>query len=315
MAIGGSLAKNITKNAAETAAKSALKNTSKSAAKELLEGVSKRMLQDTAKSTIKTATKEAAEAGIKKAGKEALEATGKTVVKESAQEAAEATGKKVLKESGEEVVEATGKKVVKEGGMTTAKKIALAGGAVVGAGYVGQSLLEYSQKNNKKFDITSIVDASDMYNSLKPSAILTFAQPQEISKKDRVELSETDCEPPLNGLFNIVEVINDTSIKIQIPEKLTKNGTKGNMILKTTFENQLLDNVGGSIKSVGSTVGSAVGEITSATIGASGDIIGKTIGGIAEGLGISFENIRFYGIIILIVLLVLSLSSIALKFA
>lgn len=245
------VAKIVTRNLSVSTAKAAIKNTSKLTAKEILENTNKKFLKESAKKSIDQSIKQSAKESVETASKNSLKILSKI----------------------------------------TTKKLAIAGGTALASGYVGKSLLDYSQINNKKFNITSIVDASDMFNNFTPSAILTFTEPQKISNNDKVELSETDSYPPLDGLFNIIEVINENSIKIQISEKLTNNGTKGFMILKTTFENQLSNNLQDTTKTV------------------------KTgVSNIFETLGISFDDLKLYSIIFIVVFLILSLSSIVLKF-
>ena len=209
------------------------------------------------KKTGKEALGEAAEAASKKAAKEAAEKAAKEAAEKSAKEAAQKATKEAAEKTAKESAEKSMKSSLKKGlggldgkklvGKVDPKKALGLAGALGALGLGGFAFAEQKRKDGKKFSITSIVDSSA---SSSYKAKIKVSESEKFSKNDTVTLSETDSTPPLDGEFKIVKVISKTEIEISTDKKITASGTKGNMVLNTTFGNQLGSNIGNIVDNV-----------------------------------------------------------------
>jgi hypothetical protein len=165
----------------------------------------------------------------------------KNVMEENAKKASkEVTSDSVKRTAGTYIKDAA----VKTGGLlkAAAQKIGFRGAAILGvAGYFGISALkDYYDKEGKLFKIKNIKTKP----GTETDVMITFEPGEKISKYDKVEISQTNSVPVISpGLYEIKEIISSTAIVISYSEKITTEGTQGDMILRTTLENQLLNKV------------------------------------------------------------------------
>jgi hypothetical protein len=205
------------KNAAEAAAKKGAKAAAEGAAKAAAEAAAKKG----AKAAGEAAAKAAAEAAAKKGSKAAGEAAAKAAAKKGSKAAAEGAAKNAAKKSS---------KLVKAG------KYA-AGAAVVAGGvyYAADPYLENKKKNGAKLNIMSITTGDN-----PDTAIITYAEPIDIYKDDKVTISGANSATVVMGDYLLDKVISPTklAIKLKDGEFISKNGTSGLMILHTSVANQ-----------------------------------------------------------------------------
>jgi len=112
-----------------------------------------------------------------------------------------------------------------------------AGAAVVAGGiyYTADPILEARKKNGAKLTITSITQGS-----LPNRAIVTYTDEIDIHKDDKVTISGSDSETRVDGDFLLDKIISPTKLTIQLKDGqfISKDGTRGLMILHTSVENQ-----------------------------------------------------------------------------
>lgn len=231
--------------------------------------------------------------GAKEAAQEATEKTAKETAEKIAKKTAKETAEKASKESVERSIKSSLKKSFgKIDKSTLAKGVGGLGALGVGAYLFG----EQQRKDGKQFQITSITDSSSLMSS---KAKIKISKGEKFSKNDSVTLSDTDSTPALNGTFKIVNVISQTEIEISTDKKLTKSGKKGNLVLNTTFMNQL----GSGIKDLGSGINNLAENILPDQMNPF-----KLIEGLSENAGI-------ISLISCIVIILCSISMSIIKFA
>jgi len=205
--------------------KAAAKGGAEAAAKGAAEAAAKAAAKSAAEAAAKAAAKSAAEAGAKAAAKSASEAAAKAAAKGASEAGAKAAAK-----GASEAAAKSSSKLVKAG------KYA-AGAAVVVGGvyYAADPILEARKKNGAKLTITSITQGS-----LPDRAIVTYTEPIDICKDDKVTISGSDSETRVDGDFLLDKIISPTKLTIQLKDGqfISKDGTRGLMVLHTSVENQ-----------------------------------------------------------------------------
>jgi hypothetical protein len=170
----------------------------------------------------------------------------KKVMEENAEKASkEVTSDSVKRTAGTYIKDAASKagSLLK----SAAQKIGFKGAAILGVGgyFAISALKDYYDKEGKQFKIKNIKNKTGSETDI----MITFEPGEKISKYDKVEISQTNSVPIISpGLYEIKEIISSTSIVIKHSEKITTEGTQGDMILRTTLENQLLNKVDSSLE-------------------------------------------------------------------
>ena len=201
-------------------------------------------------------------------------------------------GEKAILESAEGIAKSA-KAVATEAGTQSAtsvsRKIAIAGAGIFGTAIAISAGVEYDRKNGKVFNITEIKYNSD--NTVR----IKFSPSEEISENDKVTISNTNTVPIIEGKFNINKIISDTEIEIIVSSKITTDGNSGKMILSTTYESQLAQSIGETVKTVVDLSKPAVDEV--------GKGLSGTFGSLFDSLGIDTTVFK-KAIIIFIILFV-----------
>jgi hypothetical protein len=184
------------------------------------------------------------------------------------------------------------------------KTLAAVGVATVIAGGIAiAAAVKEKEKSDKKYNIVSIEDIS---TSSLPLAKVTFTPGEKISNRDYLQFSDTNCEPPLPPECQIYQVDSDLQVQIIIPQKLTSNGTSGNMQIKTSFGNQYTLLLTDTTKELGNVVGDTAGAIAQGA----GDVTKEVAKSFWEGLGL--PDLTEYWWVLLIICILSLLSSSAL---
>jgi hypothetical protein len=105
------------------------------------------------------------------------------------------------------------------------------------AALAGYALSDYTAMNNQHFQIQQISNTAD-------GVAITYTPSATITSYDKVELTDTDCSPPINQEWEVKGKYSDNKIGIDIGKKLDHDGASGTLILHTSFESQLLKRMG-----------------------------------------------------------------------
>lgn len=210
------------------------------------------------------AAEDAAKIAAKDAAAEAAEGAAKDAAKTAAKQAAENAAKTSAQAAARNAVSTAGKETASTLASKSAKYVAA---GVVAAGAAAYIATQYNKKNGSKYDITAI-------KSTTGGVIITYSPGEKFNKAgDTLTISSTDCTPSLDGTVGIVSTPSLTTVVVN--GSITTEGTKGQLVLNTTFESQMDE----SLASAGSTVGGAAGA-------AAGGVAGGVGSGLASGLGL-----------------------------
>jgi hypothetical protein len=119
---------------------------------------------------------------------------------------------------------------------TWAKRLIVLGAIATGAYFaLLKPLLEYLNKDGRKFNIISIKNSENRNN-----VIVELESGEDFYEKDTVSFSETDCLPPFisEKKYTISKIISKTKLEVLKGDILGTNGTKGQMTLHTSYQNQ-----------------------------------------------------------------------------
>ena len=280
-------AKNIAKNSAEEANENLLKKTLQSATKEgglavadagLAKGTQKGAgaVDDVAGKVAQKGAGSADDVAGKAvkdgAGSVADEGAGK-VAKNGADDAVEKSLKDTTKTTTKEGAEKATQQAGKQSTAAVAQKVAIAGATLGVGAYVAYSALsDYLWKNGQRFQIVSIVDSTPFLGK-EYRATITLDHGEKIATTDKVDITESDCQPQLIGEQTIVRIISDTEIEISCTSKITTPATMGSLTLLTTYESQLSQTISNGASSVGKAAGSLAGSVV-------GGVMDGAMGGI-----------------------------------
>jgi hypothetical protein len=177
------------------------------------------------------------------------------------------------------------------------------GKAVAGlatAGAIAYAADTYMSVNGKQVGITKIEQYKD--GGLGPFggtevAKITFTPAMDILKTDFLTISGTDSTPTIDGTDTAVyKVASPTEVWVQVASKLTGNGTKGSITLKTTPSARLGQAVGAGVSTVGTVAGGAVG--------AAGGAVGGILDGFLSALGLPTGTVG-YAIVAAVIIVII----------
>jgi hypothetical protein len=181
-------------------------------------------------------------------------------------------------------------------------------GAVVliglGAAGVAIAMDEFSKNANKKVGIIkSYVNDTSFFDSLSSTEdiVIEFSPDAKIVDGDKVEISNTNFLPDINGkTYNVKEILSKSSIIITVP-KISTFATKGNLTVKTSPENHMINTFKEGSEKTGKIVGKTVGTVVGSAIGATGGLGTGLLKGVL-GEYYDYAIYVFYCIIFLIIL-------------
>ena len=161
----------------------------------------------------------------------------------------------------------------------------------------------HDKKENANFTIISITNIDSNIINIKFNNLDNI----KINSNDKIILKNTNTIPILNGKYSINNIISNTEIEVIANINITSNGTSGEMLLDTTYSNEFInateDTTGGIIKGASNLAGN-----TGNAVG-SGLLIF-----LSKLLGTTPDDLKFYGKITLIVIILIMLLGIGLKF-
>lgn len=269
----GSLLKEGAEIAVKTGARAATETTAVAAKAVTTTGL-RSGIRAAATTVSKTAVPAVAKTGVAKTA-------ASTAVRELAEAAARSTAK-----AGTETTQSAFQKSLK----WAADHPTLVAGAAGAGGIMAVTLKRFAQRNNKALAIKSIARYAQ-----GEGVVIRFEPAEVITSNDAVDIQGTDCLPSLDGRWEVKKQLAPDSVLIDVEPlrgTLTRNGTKGTLVLHTTFESQLAN----TLKDTTSIAGGAVA---------------GSLGGLFEGLGIDPEEWRPYawGLCAVCLLLALCLCS------
>lgn len=150
------------------------------------------------------------------------------------------------------------------------------------------------EKNSTPLTITSITNTPDSTN-LRIKFINEEPNKLEIESSDEFNITGTDSNPKIDGTYKLRRVISQSEVEVEYGSKLSVSGTKGTILIHTTFGKEFLATVGDTVESVGDAADEILGVATDA-LGIPGSIL-KTLeiaGWVCLGVFIFF--IIIYGI-------------------
>jgi len=119
---------------------------------------------------------------------------------------------------------------------TWVKRVVVLGAIATGAYFaLLKPLLEYLNKDGRKFNIISIKNSENRNN-----VIVELESGEDFYEKDTVSFSETNCLPPFisEKKYTISKIISKTKLEVLKGDILGTNGTQGQMTLHTSYQNQ-----------------------------------------------------------------------------
>jgi len=164
---------------------------------------------------------------------------------------------------------------------------------------------EFNKNNNKKVGIIKSYAYSKMDNYLftqdTQDIVIEFSPEATIVDGDKVNITNTNFVPNLNGNeFKVKTILSNKSIVITVP-KITTYATKGNLTIKTTQENHIINTFKEGSEKTGKVVGTVIGTAVE-TVG--GTVVG-TSSGLLKGLLGDYYDYALYIIYIIIALIIL----------
>jgi hypothetical protein len=281
IALGGTVAQ---KTATESAQKATAELAQKTA-NEFATVSARETFQRTFNENVQQFGKTRAEQMAREAGDKSFRETYQKTLKEgteqSTQEFTERAAREGAEETTEKTIKETAEKTVKEAGQKTlskSKKLLLAG-VVAAGGALAYASIQSASNNGEIVNIKSIKKVSDepMGGLLswvteavsgppakKTTVNITYSPKLKICSQDIITLSETNCEPKIEGNFKISKIISDTELEIEVDLVLTKNGDSGLLVLNTDVGKQLQCLTEDLGDAVGGAAGGAAGAALSA---------------------------------------------------
>jgi hypothetical protein len=145
-----------------------------------------------------------------------------------------------------------------------------AAAAILGAVGLAYATKSFESNKDKQLGIIKMEPAGS-----SSTVLITYNQDAVFVKNDKIEFSDSNMIPPHKGdQFDVVQIINKTSITVNIPDIMVY-ATSGTIILKTTVENRIADTVENGTKETG--------ELLKTGVGAAAGVIGS-VAGVAGGL-------------------------------
>jgi len=175
----------------------------------------------------------------------------------------------------------------------------------LGTAGIIMAIEEFNKNNNKKVGIIKSYAYSKVDNFLftqdTQDIVIEFSPEAKIVDGDKVNITDTDFVPNLNGNeFKVKTILSNKSIVITVP-KITKYATKGNLTIKTTQENHIINTFKEGSEKTGKIVGTVVG---TAVQSATGTVVGAS-SGLLKGLFGDYYNYVLYFIYVIIALMIL----------
>ena len=175
----------------------------------------------------------------------------------------------------------------------------------LGTAGIIMAIEEFNKNNNKKVGIIKSYAYNKMDSFLFTQDIqdivIEFSPEAKIVDGDKVSISDTDFVPNLNGNeFKVKTILSNKSIVITVP-KITTYATKGNLTIKTTQENHIINTFKEGSEKTGKVVGTVIGTAVETV---SGTVVGAS-SGLLKGLFGDYYDYVLYIIYIIIALIIL----------
>lgn len=281
IALGGTVVQKGVAEAAQKASAEILQKAATEAGQKLAKETFQRTLNENVQRYGREIATEMATEASEKTFKETYQKTLKEGTEQSTQEFTERAAREGAEETTEKTIKETAEKTVKEAGQKTlskSKKILLAG-VVAAGGALAYASIQSASNNGEIVNIKSIKKVSDepMGGALggllslvtdvvtgqatkKTTVNIIYSPKLKICSQDIITLSETNCEPKIEGNFRISKIISDTELEIEVDLVITKNGDSGLLVLNT--------DVGKQLQCLTEDLGDAVGGVAGGAAGA-----------------------------------------------
>ena len=234
---GETVTKETTEAAAREGAQAAGREAAQAGAREAAQAGARESAQAGAREAALAASRESAQAGAREAAQAGARESAQAGARESAQAGARESAQVAAREGAQFAARETVQQAGKQTTSSVYKKAAIAAG-LAGIGYLAWDAYDdYNRKNGKKFKIISIKKSG---NNL---VIIELSEGEEISINDKVSITNTNCDPKLEGEYFINKVISQKTLEIQTSFNLQTEGNQGDLTLLTTFESQLAQNL------------------------------------------------------------------------